>query len=244
MSLLTAGASRFGNDDGSADPAVTAALAAFAGGTGTEHAALTALAASRLLVPLVAALADEAAVPDAAAQGAGGSCGGEKSSEVALPALVGKDGRRAVPAFTSLAALTRWRPGARLVPALASAVWDAAVQDGCAVVIDVAGPVPLAVEGARLAALASGEPVPWPHQDPDVLAAVTAAAAQQPVPPGIELAPGEADGELVIRLALPAGSPPSAAAELAAAIGAGVMASLGGRLRQGLSFEVTRAGSG
>ncbi len=37
--------------------------------------------------------------------------------------------------------------------------------------------MPLAVEGARLAALASGEAVPPPEQDPDVLAPRRAAAA-------------------------------------------------------------------
>ena len=50
----------FGADDGSADPAAAAALAAFAAGTGSEHAALTSLAGVRLLVPVVAAAADEA----------------------------------------------------------------------------------------------------------------------------------------------------------------------------------------
>jgi hypothetical protein len=39
-------------------------------------------------------------------------------------------------------------------------------------VIDIAGPVPLIVEGARLAALAAGQPPPPAHEDPDVRAAV------------------------------------------------------------------------
>ena len=41
-------------DTGEADNRVTAALSAFARGTGSEHAALTALAGARLLVPVVA----------------------------------------------------------------------------------------------------------------------------------------------------------------------------------------------
>ena len=40
-----------------ADPGVTAALAAYQAGRGSEQAALTALAAARLLVPVVAVLA-------------------------------------------------------------------------------------------------------------------------------------------------------------------------------------------
>ena len=37
------------------------------------------------------------------------------------------------------------------------------------------------MEGARLAALAAGRPVPLPHQDPDVLAALRTALATEPL---------------------------------------------------------------
>src|SRR5262249_36908454 len=47
------------DDDGSAWPEVASALAAYADGSGSEHAALTALAGSRLLVPLLAESAPE-----------------------------------------------------------------------------------------------------------------------------------------------------------------------------------------
>ena len=50
-------------DTGGADPAVTAALAAYAAGAATEHAVLTAVAASRLLVPVVAVLAEASGDP-------------------------------------------------------------------------------------------------------------------------------------------------------------------------------------
>ena len=207
-------ADRFRDDDGSADPAAAAALSAFAAGTGSEHAALLALAAARLLVPVLAEAAPAAAhsqpVPAAA---------GEKSSDLALPALVGRDGRRALPVFTSLEALARWQPSARPVPADSALVWRAAAEDSCAVIIDVAGPVPLAVEGTRLAALAQGAPVPPPHEDPDIQAAVETAItdvlAALPASglgtPGLG-APG-----------LPAPDPPSARAPAAGAPVAGAL---------------------
>jgi hypothetical protein len=249
---------RFGSDDGRADPQVAAALAAFAAGSGSEHAALTSLAGSRLLVPLVAALAEEITghraaqsteKPTSTTQNAPpahcgtGSLtrqagGGEKTSEVALPTLIGKDGRRAVPAFTSLDALSRWRPGARLVPTQAGLVWRAAIEDSCAVVIDVAGPVPVAIEGARLAALARGEPVPLPHEDPDVHDAVAKIAAQQPGIASVGLRPGDAGTDLVIQLALP-GRGSASASELAAQVGDGIMALLGGRLRRGIAVVIS-----
>ena len=101
---------------------------------------------------------------------------------MALPTLVGRDGRRAVLAFTCLDALKQWRSDARPVPVPAASAWLAGTQDDAsAVLIDVAGPVTLAVDGARLAALAEGRPVPLPHQDPEVLAALQAALAHEPL---------------------------------------------------------------
>jgi hypothetical protein len=61
-------------------------------------------------------------------------------------------------------------------------------------VIDVAGPVPLAVEGARLRALADGEPPPLPHEDPDIRAEVAA------VTPDFTLGPGGPDSDLAVTL--------------------------------------------
>jgi len=187
---LNAAESQFAGDDGAADPAVLAALAAYAAGQGSEHAALNALASSRLLVPVVAVLTEEASggsepagasETEAAGDGPGSGLRREKSTEMALPTLIGHDGRAAVLAFTSLDALTRWRPDARPVAVPAARAWQAGADEASAVVIDVAGPVPVTVEGARLAALAAGRPAPLPHQDPDVLAALHAALGDEPL---------------------------------------------------------------
>jgi SseB protein N-terminal domain len=187
---LNAAESQFAGDDGAADPAVLAALTAYAAGQGSEHAALNALASSRLLVPVVAVLTEEASgdteaaeasETEAAGDGPGSGLRREKSTEMALPTLIGHDGRAAVLAFTSLDALTRWRPDARPVAVPAARAWQAGAEEASAVVIDVAGPVPVTVEGARLAALAAGRPAPLPHQDPDVLAALHAALGNEPL---------------------------------------------------------------
>jgi hypothetical protein len=182
---LNAAGPQFPGDDGAADPAVLAALGAYAAGRGSEHAALNALAGSRLLVPVVAVLTEESALTEEPARGSADGPGSglrqEKSTEMALPTLVGQDGRAAVLAFTSLDALTRWRPDARPVAVPAARAWQAGAQEASAVVIDVAGPVPVTVEGARLAALAAGRPAPLPHQDPDVLAALHVALGDEPL---------------------------------------------------------------
>ena len=89
-----------------------------------------ALAGARLLIPVVALLAGAAAEDQALAAGPatppgpgprpGSALRREKVSEMALPTLIGNDGRSAVLAFTSLSSLLAWRPGARPVPVPAS----------------------------------------------------------------------------------------------------------------------------
>ena len=199
-------------DTGEAASGVTAALAAYADGTGSEHAALLALAAARLLVPVVA-------VPGPGGPGGHGGHGGTGSppmgggipggrppgastaprghteeSEMALPTLIGNDGRTAIIAFTGTETLSRWQEDARPVPVSARQVWVAAHAEADAAVIDVAGPVPLVIEGARLRALADGQPPPLPHEDPDVHAEVAA------VTPDFTLEAGGRDTDLAVTL--------------------------------------------
>ena len=242
---LNPGGQQFRGDRGAADPLLTAALAAYQVGQGSEQAALTALAAARLLVPVIAVLGHGAATDGAATDGAPTAPRGDKDSEMVLPTLIGRDGRPAVLAFTGLDALARWRPDARPMPAEADRVWRAAVADGCAVVIDVAGPVPLAVEGARLAALAAGQSVPLPYDDPDVRAEVQAAIAAEPVIAGFSLAPGRDDGpDLTVTLHL-AGTGPAARpardqnwGPAVSRAAADLAARLGTRLRRGIEVIV------
>jgi hypothetical protein len=215
-------------DLGGADPAVTAALAAYAAGAATEHAVLTAVAASRLLVPVVAVLAEASADP--AVPPAPGSerfgAGAEKETEMALPTLIGNDGRKAVIAFTGTDTVRRWRADARPVPVPAARLWPAvAAEQADAVVIDVAGPVPLVVEGARLRALASGAPPPLPHEDPDIRAQVAAVTGD------FTLGPGGQDAELTVTLK----TQDTAAARAAAGT---IAARLAPRLRRGIAVRL------
>jgi len=112
--------------------------------------------------------------------------------------------------------------------------------------------VPLAVEGARLAALAAGQPVPPPHEDPDVRAEVQAAVAAEPAIAGFSLAPGHdslapgqhglapghdgaADLAITLHLAPGAKTDPGPAVNRAAA---GIATRLGARLRRGIEVIV------
>jgi hypothetical protein len=117
----------------------------------------------------------------------------------------------------------------------------------------VAGPVPLAVEGTRLAALAQGAPVPPAHEDPDVQAAVETVigdalaampAAGAPVTGalvGFALHPGVDGGDLVIELTV---APAIDARRLAGLVGSAVVQQLGSRLRRGVALALSPARPG
>ena len=210
---------------------MTAALAAYAAGRGSEHAVLVALDSARLMVPVVALLAAEDA------PGLGG-LRREKSSEMALPTVIGNDGRAALPAFTGAATLARWRPGARPVPVPAAQVWQSGARDASAVVIDIAGPVPFAVDGARLAALAQGRPAPLPHQDPDVMALAHEALAAEPVIGGYRLQPGADGTDLMLLLVPVPGHGPEEVRDAAQRAGRRLMGGAGDRVRRGIQVAV------
>ncbi len=217
----------FPGDDGVAPAELEAALRAYAEGRGGEHAVLAALTGARLLVPVVAVLTE--------AEETGGGPPREKESEMALPTLVGDDGRRGVPAFTSAASLARWRPDARPVAVRAAQACRAALDESAdAVIVDVAGPVPYAVEGGRLRVLAEGGAITAPHEDPEVLAAVHAAAGGLPGVTGVRVGPG-ARGALAVRLRLAPGADERAV--LRAAAGA-LSAGLSGRVAGGVELGV------
>jgi SseB protein N-terminal domain len=227
---------RFGDDDGSAGPQVTAALAAYAAGRGSEHAVLAALDSARLIVPVVALLAGEEA------PGPGG-LRREKSTEMALPTVIGNDGRAALPAFTGAAALARWRPGARPVPVPAAQVWQSGARDASAVIIDIAGPVPFAVDGARLAALAQGRAAPLPYQDPEVTALAHEVLAAEPVIAGYRLLPGGDGTDLTLFLVPVPGCGEAALAGAARRAAGRLLAGAGGRVRRGIGVAAGEAGT-
>ncbi len=193
MSERTIPQPQFPDDDGTADVAVRRALIEYAEGRGGEHAVLSVLAGSRLLVPVVAVLTEDETIDGVRR---------EKESDMALPKLVGDDGRSGVLAFTSAESLARWSPEARPVAVPARQACQAALDESAdAVVVDVAGPVPYAIEGARLQLLAAGGEINAPHEDPEVQAAVHAAVGDLPGVDAIQVVHGT-ENDLAVRLRL------------------------------------------
>lgn len=143
--------SPFPGDDGLADPRARRALAAAVREPSPTSylRAVAALCETRVLVPVVAT-----------ATRLGETVGGlasDKEAEMSVVLLQAADGRRALLGFTGLDALQTWQAGARPVPVtLDLAARTAQSENVSTVLVDVAGPHPLAIDGEVLAALAAG----------------------------------------------------------------------------------------
>ncbi|MEU1052946.1 SseB family protein [Streptomyces sp. NPDC005876] len=238
----------FSDDDGSADPGLSAALAAWAEDRTALAPVLQALRGARLLVPVVAVLGeveeDEQEGGEAPRKGGGGRRAGglrrEKTSDMAVPTLKA-GGRTALPAFTSTDSLARWDPAARPVAVpLHQALQAAAHERADTVVLDLAGPVPFELTGPALRALAEGRTTTDPLADPAVVEAVRGAVAAEPAVLRAHLGPGQADGTLALVLD-PAAAPAEAARSVAERLAADE--TLRARLVRGLDLALLPAGT-
>ncbi|MYY01635.1 SseB family protein [Streptomyces sp. ATexAB-D23] len=222
----------YSDDDGTADPALAGALAAWAEDRTAVAPVLEALRGARLLVPVVAVLGEVEEDERGLRR--------EKTSDMAVPTLQA-GGRRALPAFTSTASLARWDPQARPVAVpLHQALQAAAHEKADTVVLDLAGPVAFELTGPALLALAEGRTSANPLDDPAVTAAVRDAVAAEPAVLSAHLGPGSADGTLALVLA--AGTDPAeAAGRVARALAADEV--LRARLVRGLDLALLPAGA-
>ncbi|MDH6130987.1 hypothetical protein P3T37_000354 [Kitasatospora sp. MAA4] len=239
----------FAGDDGRADPALAQALAAWAQHRepAAEAELLAALPAARLMVPIVALLGE--VETDAESEARWGSprpkAGGfkhEKTSDMAVPVIEAADGRRALPAFTSLESLARWRADARPAPVAApQAVLAAYAERADVLLIDPSGPVTYELTGARMRAVAEGRAWLPPVRDPQVLAALSALLAAEPEVLRAELRPGtETDAVLALGAAADA-AVPELAQRLAGALAADPVLRV--RLGRGLDLALLPAGA-
>ncbi|MEU3062441.1 SseB family protein [Streptomyces subrutilus] len=221
----------FSDDDGSADPRLTAALAAWSRDRAAEPEVLAALRGARLLVPVVAVLGEVETDPETGLRR-------EKTSDMAVPTLRAGD-RRALPAFTSTAALALWDPAARPVAVpLHQALAAVAHERADTLVLDLAGPVTYQLTGSALLALAEGRADAGPAADPAVREAVRAVVAADGAVLRAHLGPAgaDADGTLAVVLAGGAAQAPATARRVAEALAADE--TLRARLVRGLDLAV------
>ncbi|MBD7919479.1 SseB family protein [Cellulomonas sp. Sa3CUA2] len=196
--------SPFAGDDGSPDPGLTEVLGRYATGDAALADVVAALAPTRVLVPVLAELEAAGVV-----EHDGHEHTVDKEASAGIVALRTPDGRTALPVFSGVAAMARWRPDARPVPTAVPRAALSAVAEGWEVlVLDPAGPVTVALPRTAVYALAQG--LAWRPAvldglvDDEVRAAVGAALADVRLVVAADAVPGTR-AEVAVRLALPAG---------------------------------------
>jgi hypothetical protein len=191
------------DDDGSAPPAVLAALTAFRAGTVGESAVVDALRGARVLVPLIAEAGDEGYTDSGLRV--------DKTQELSLVTVVGPDGRAVQPAFTSVASMATWNPTARPIPVTFASVALAAASEGTdLVILDPTVSTEFVIRRPALWSVAQSLPWAPSYLDTAVLEAFMDAAEPEPAVRAVQLAPGDPtarlDGaELLVHLTLAAG---------------------------------------
>lgn len=174
----------FEGDDGAADPALIAALAAARRDEAAVYPAYALLSGRRVLVPVVAVLGEAEAAQTTGPDGT--ALRRDKDSDMAVVTLVAGDGVKALPAFTSVQALGSWAvkagyPQARPIPVSVETAAAAALQEKASVLLlDLGGPGQFEVAGSALRAFAQGRmPLP-PAVDPDVMDGIKKVLASVP----------------------------------------------------------------
>ena len=180
----------FENDTGEADPALLAALAT----PGRDLALMAAVRAARFVVPVVA----EPTEVDRA-----GEHTVDTRVDLAAVTIVAPDGQRALPVFSGTAALAAWDATARPVPVTPARAAQAAVSEGCdVVVVDIAGPATRVLRPSMVWALAQQRPWEPAHTDPFVARSVAAAVRDEDDVTASEVEEGNPRGEGVLGVVL------------------------------------------
>lgn len=187
-------------DDGSAPAALTAALSRFRAGELGQSGVVDALRGARLLIPLVAHLGE-------AGQNEHGHTV-DKSQELSIVTVAGPDGRKVLPVFSSVAAMSTWNPKARPVPADGVRVALAAASEQTdLVVLDPLSATEFAVRRPALWAIAQAQPWQPSFESGAVLEAFRDSIGTELSVLGVTLQPGDpsarlAGPELLVRLEL------------------------------------------
>lgn len=187
-------------DDGSADPALLAALEAFGRGDGDASDIVAAYRNARLLIPLVAEAGDLGVTPSGHTV--------DKTQELSIVTVAAPDGRRVLPVFTSVAALAAWDPSARPVPAdgVRTAL-SAAADDTELIVIDPASATEFVLRRPAVWAIGQGESWDPAHRSPEVFAGLQESIGGELGVLDLSVADGDPTGrlrgpELIVRLHL------------------------------------------
>lgn len=151
-------------DRGEADPGVRDALAAAYSGGDAYLRAIAALCTARLILPTVPAppgaepgLSKRDGHDDHSHDGPAGTAPAHDHPDMAVVHLRSAHGAKAVAVFTGADALQSWRPDAHPVRCTLDDVAATVLEtESTTILVDIAGPHPLVIEGEVIAELAQG----------------------------------------------------------------------------------------
>lgn len=182
-------ANAFASDDGSIPADLAAALSAFREGAAGPEAVVEAFRTARLLIPLLAEAGDVGETAEGLRV--------DKTQELSIVTVTAPDGRRVLPVFSSVQAMSAWRSDARPVPADGVRVALAAAGDNTdLVVLDPTSPTEFGLRRPMVWAIAQGLPWQAPWSDERVADAFAASAEDEAAVAAVQLAAGNPDGSL------------------------------------------------
>lgn len=156
-------------DDGSADPALLAALTRFRAGEGGQAEVVDAFRHARVLVPLIAEKGEEGLAPNGLVV--------DKTQELSIVTVAAPDGRRVQPVFSSVDTMRAWDATARPIPVEAIRVaLSASAEDTDLIVLDPTSETEFVIR--RPAVWAIAQEHPW---EPSFLSAEVFTALQESV---------------------------------------------------------------
>lgn len=163
----------FPGDDGAAAPGIAAALTAWRAGRARETDVVAALSGIRVFVPIIAEVSHSEITEHGLVA--------DKEADMALISLHAPDGRKALPVFTSVDALSSWNDQARPVAVDIRKAALSAVQDGSdLLVVDPGADPAFVVRRPALWCVAKATPWTPSYADFSVDDAVLLAALGQP----------------------------------------------------------------
>ncbi len=176
-------------DDGSADPALLAALQRFRAGDGSQKDVVDALRSARVLIPLIAEKGEEGVAPSGLTV--------DKTQELSIVTVAAPDGRRVQPIFSSVDAMSRWDATARPIPVEAvRAALAASADDTDLMVLDPTSATEFVVRRPAVWAIAQG--IDWEPSflSPEVFGALQESVAPELAVIDVSVAAGDPDARL------------------------------------------------
>ena len=180
----------YSGDNGEADANLIEAISKFQSGLLGADQVLKAIGQARLLIPLIANLGE-------VGEGAHGHQV-DKSADLSIVTVLTPDNQRALPVFSSVAAMTLWNPQARPVPNHGRKVALAAASEGnTRLVLDPMSETEFVVRRPGIAAIA--QDIDWlaPANNPEVVDIINSVLAESDAVESFTLVEGDPTAKLL-----------------------------------------------